>query len=49
VLLIGSGAPDAKDAPLIDKLKEWGFTVNPHGHQAKPVGKPIQGDYGFGL
>ena len=23
VLLIGSGAPDAKDTPLIDKLKEW--------------------------
>ena len=47
VLLIGSGAPDAKDALLIDKLKSWGFTVEPHGHQEKPAGKPIEGDFDF--
>ena len=47
VLLIGSGAPDPKDALLIDKLKSWGFTVESHGHQEKAPGTPIKGGFDF--
>jgi len=30
VVLVGSGAPDPKDALLIEYLEKWGFTVEPH-------------------
>ncbi|MFQ6042985.1 MAG: hypothetical protein ACE5PV_19200 [Candidatus Poribacteria bacterium] len=35
VVLVGSGAPDPKDAPIIEHLEKWGFTVEPHGHLEK--------------
>jgi len=30
IVLVGSGAPDPKDALLIEYLEKWGFTVEPH-------------------
>ena len=33
--LVGSGAPDPKDNPLIEHLEEWGYVVEPHEHLAK--------------
>ena len=30
VVLVGSGAPDPKDALIIEYLEKWGFTVEPH-------------------
>ena len=35
VILVGSGAPDPKDALLIEYLEKWGLTVEPHAHDAK--------------
>lgn len=35
VVLVGSGAPDPKDALLIEYLEKWGFTVEPHEHLEK--------------
>ena len=35
VVLVGSGAPDPIDAPLIEHLEKWGFTVEPHEHLEK--------------
>ena len=38
IVLVGSGAPDPKDATLIQYLEEWGFTVEPHEHlETHPV------------
>ena len=35
LVLVGSGEPDPKDAPLIEHLEEWGYVVEPHQHLAK--------------
>jgi hypothetical protein len=35
VVLVGSGAPDPIDAPLIEHLEKWGFTVESHEHLEK--------------
>ena len=35
VALVGAGAPDPNDALIIEYLEKWGFTVEPHAHDAK--------------
>lgn len=35
VVLVGSGAPDASDALIIERLQQMGFTVEPHAHDEK--------------
>ncbi len=35
VILVGSGAPDPIDAPIIEHLKKLGFTVESHAHNEK--------------
>jgi len=41
VIFVGSAAPNPADAPLIEHLEKWGFTVEPHAAQIKPV--PLDG------
>lgn len=35
VILVGSGAPNAIDMPIIERLKKLGFTVESHAHDEK--------------
>jgi len=38
IILVGAGAPDARDEVLIARLEQIGFTVEPHAHD---VGHPV--------